>query len=229
MLGISYLFHREVVADPVALPRHSLVSAANISTPSADDGPPKTSDDTTGYFPYLWCGAGTTTYVFIDPIGKYGQNKGTVQPIFWTGLDGAYNTTQNAMEANRRLNINLPTGDSRIDEPANTPSRDVVLPVEEIAGTSGISEIEVFVQNANHQHLTWGVYASALTIMKDFVLQYSLFADAMYFQISEGDFSTVANGYMGARFKGSQVCYLQGSATQNPAVTCAMPSDYPDS
>lgn len=214
----------------MTLPCHSLVSAANISTPSGDDGPPKTSDDTTGYFPYLWCGAGTTTYVFIDPIGKYGQNKGTAQPIFWTGLDAAYNASQNAMEANRILNINLPTGDGRIDEPSATAtSRDVVYPVEKIAGRSGISEIEVFVQNANHQHLTWGIYASALTIMKDFVLNYPLFADAMYFQISDGDLSTVANGYMGARFKGSEVCYLQGSATQNPAVTCAMPSDYPDS
>ena len=206
---------------------NSPVTTADIVVPSQDEGPPQATTDPSGYFPYLWCGAGTSTYVFIDPIGNYGYNKGTNQPIFWTGLDGAHNATINAMKANAASNVNPPTGDGSIDGP-NESSLNFLIPVNNLTGTSGIAYVDVFAQDSNHQKLTWGIYSSALEIMKDFVLSYPLFADAMYFQIGDSKWSTVGHGYMGIVLQGSTQCYLKGSEAQNNGLPCAMPKNYPD-
>ena len=209
------------------MPYRSPVAAADIATPNADQGPPEATTDKSGYFPYLWCGAGTSTYVFIKPIGNYGYNKGTGRPIFWTGLDGAHNATQNAMKARVAANLNPPTGDGNIDGPQTT-SQTFRIPVADIAGNSQIASIQIYAEDSNHQKLTWGIYSSALTIMKDFVLSYPLYADAMYFQISDSGWSTVGRGYMGVVFQGSDICYVKGNESQNSAVICDIPSDYPD-
>ena len=200
----------------------SPVTTADIVVPSQDDGPPQATTDQSGYFPYLWCGAGTSTYVFIDPIGSYGYNKGTIAPIFWTGLDGAYNATQNAMTSRAATNQNPPTGDGSIDGPHST-SQTWLIPVGNITGNSGIQYIQVFGQDSNHQKLTWGVYGAALAIMKEFVLSYPLYADATYYQINDGKWGTVGNGYVGIVLEGNTTdCYLKANTP------CGMPSDYPD-
>ena len=206
----------------------SPVTAADIIVPSVDDGPPTATTDPSGYFPYLWCGAGTSTYVFIDPIGSYGYNKGTNDPIFWSGLDGAYNATQNAMKSNAAKGVNPPTGDVSIDAPHTTSLTWKIL-IGNAAGNSGVQWVEVFAQDANRQKLTWGVYGAALTIMKDFVLSYPLYADALYFQLNDGKWGTVGNGYMGiGLLTNTTQCYLKGNPAQNTGVTCSMPSNYPD-
>ena len=207
--------------------------------PNPDESPPQATTDPSGYFPYLWCGAGTSTYVFIDPIGSYGYNKGTDSPIFWTGLDGAYNGTQNAMETRAATGIDPPTGDGFIDGPDKTSITDITFVgsnpgvengVVNIAGNSGINYVQVFVQNANHQKLTYGVYAAALTIMKDFALTYPLYADTSYFQINDGKWGTLGNGYVGVIFQDTtkSPCYVKGNPAQNTGVLCGMPSKYPD-
>lgn len=201
---------------------NSPVTAADIVVPSQDDGPPVATTDPSGYFPYLWCGAGTSTYVFIDPIGSYGYNKGAGSPIFWTGLDGAYNATQNAMKSRAAAGLGLPTGDGSIDA-AHTTSQTWLIPVENISGNSGIQKVQVFAQDANHQKLTWGIYGAALSIMKEFVLSFPLYADTSYFQINDGKWGTVGNGYVGVLSQSNTTdCYLKGG------VSCSMPSDYPD-
>ena len=64
--------------------------------------------------------------------------------------------------------------------------------------------------------------------MKDFVLKYPLYADAMYFQIGDSNWSTVGNGYVGIVPNGSNKCYVKGSEDQGNGVACAMPKNYPD-
>lgn len=89
--------------------------------------------------------------------------------------------------------------------------------------------MEVFAQDANHGKLTWGIYGAALTIMKEFVLSYPLYADASYFQINDGKWGTVANGYVGVGLHYNTTdCYLKGNPAQNTGVICRMPNDYPD-
>lgn len=193
---------------------HSPVSATDIVVPSQDQGPPQATTDTSGYFPYLWCGVGVSTYVFIDPIGNYGYNKGTNNPIFANGLDGGINVTKNAIKAQ---------GDG-----ATVVKPQWLVPVGDIAGNSGIQYVECFAQSANKNQLTWGVLGSAMAIMKDFVQTYPLYADTMYFQISDSHYGTTGNGYMGVRFNGSTDCWLKGSTAQENGVPCAMPTDYPD-
>ena len=197
--------------------------------PNPNSIPPPATNDPSGYFPYLWCGAGTSTYVFIDPLGNYGYNKGAPYPLFYVGLDAAYNYSQHAMEIRARDGKNPPTGDGPINAGGEVSTLTIQQPVGNIAGTSGISAIEVFVQNANHQKVTWGIMSAAMTILKDFVLTYPLYADAMYFQIGDDHWSTVGNGYMGILLGNSTSCQLKGTAAQNNVVPCAMPSNYPDS
>lgn len=191
-----------------------------------DQGPPLATTDPSGYFPYVWCGAGTSTYVFIDPLISWGYNKGTNAPIFWAGLDGAYNATQNAMKSRAAQGQNPPTGDGSIDGPHETSLTWKVL-IDHVVGSAaanaGISWVEVFAQDANHQKLTWGVYGAALTIMKDFVLSYPLYASPSYFQINDGKYGTLGNGYVGIAINhNTTTCYLENG------VICGMPSDYPD-
>lgn len=131
------------------------------------------------------------------------------------------------MISNVASKINLPTGDGSIDGPHET-SLTWQIPIGNISATSNIAFVQVFAQDANHQKLTWGIYGSALSILKDFVLTYPLYADTMYFQISDGKWSTVGNGYVGIVLQGNPACYLKGSTAQNDAVTCGMPSDYPN-
>lgn len=206
------------------------VAAADIVIPSQDDGPPRATTDPSGYFPYLWCGAGSSTYVFIDPIGSYGFNKGTNAPIFWTGLDGAFNATQNIMKSRAKSETNPEIGDGSIDGP-HTTSLDWLTPVATISGNSGIQYVEVYAQDSKHGKLTWGVYGAALAIMKDFVLSYPLYADASYFQINDGKWGTVGVGYVGVVLQAnltSHTCYLKGNPATNTGVSCSIPSDYPD-
>ena len=63
--------------------------------------------------------------------------------------------------------------------------------------------------------------------MKDFVLTYPLYADSMYFQIGDGKWSTVGNGYVGIVLEGSTQCYLKGTGPED-GLPCAMPKNYPD-
>ena len=193
------------------------------------DEPPQATSEKSGYFNYLWCLAGTNTYVFIDPIGNYGFNKGTNQPIFVTGLNGAINATINAERAQAQGTDDPSTssGDGWIDSQGTSLTFGIPIP-QDIAANSGIAKVQLFAQNANHQHLTWGIYMSALTILRDFTQAYPLYADAMYFQISDGKWSTVGNGYMGIVPTGSTQCYLKGSEAENNGVACAMPKDYPN-
>ena len=89
--------------------------------------------------------------------------------------------------------------------------------------------MQIFAQDANHQKLTWGIYGAALTIMMDFVTSYPLYADASYFQISDGRWGTVGNGYMGVGLldsNGTAECYLKGDPAQDTG-GCGMPSNYP--
>ena len=211
------LLLRKVIADRAISP----VTAADVSPPSPDEGPPTATEDPSGYFPYVWCLAGTNTYVFIDPIGSYGFNKGTNQPIFATGLDGTWNATQNAMKARASLGMNLPTGDTSIDV-SGEPYMTTLIPISDVPG---VQLIELFAQDSNHQKLTYGIYASALAAIKDFVLSYPLYADTMYFQINDGKWGTVGNGYMGLSTQsenGTSTCTLK------QGVSCSMPSKYPD-
>lgn len=195
------------------------VTAADIVIPSQDDGPPQATSDPSGYFPYVWCGAGTSTYVFIDPLGSYGFNKGTNEPIFWTALQGAYNLTQNAVAT---------SGDRDIDIGHSTSLTWNIF-VTSVAGKSGIQWVQVFAQDSNHQHLTYGIYGAALSIMQNFILSYPLYADTSYFQIGDGKWGTVANGYVGIGLTtNGTYCYLKGNPAQNTGVICRMPSNYPD-
>ncbi len=89
--------------------------------------------------------------------------------------------------------------------------------------------MQVFAQDANHQRLTYGVYGAAMTIMSDFVLTYPLYADASYFQINDGKWGTLGNGYVGVSFDSNTTnCYVKGNPAQNTGVPCGMPSNYPD-
>lgn len=125
----------------------------------------------------------------------------------------------------------LDNGDADIDSSHST-SVSLRINIGNYAGMSGVQWVQIFVQDANHQKLTWGIYGAALTIMKDFVLSYPLYADAMYFQISDGSWGTVGNGYMGigldSNRNGTVECYLKGDPAQNTGVSCGMPSNYPD-
>ena len=134
------------------------------------------------------------------------------------------------MKARVSLGINLPTGDGFIDA-ASITSLDWRIIINGVAEQTGIPWVEVFVQDANHQKMTYGIYGAALTIMKDFVLTYPLYADASYFQIGDSKWGTVGNGYVGiglADTTNTTHCYLKGNPLQNTGVICSMPSDYPD-
>ena len=190
-----------------------------MNPPSAADGPPTATTDKSGYFPYVWCLAGTYTYVFIDPTGSYGYNNGSNEYVFQTGLQGAWNSTQQAMI--QQGNLGKPLGETRI----NDDGMEVQIPIQNIPGFSTASQVQIFAHNANHQQLTYGSYAAGLTIIQDFITRYPLYADTMYFQISEGKYGTVGKGYMGLVEidpDGTQECLLK------PHVNCDMPSDYPD-
>ena len=119
-------------------------------------------------------------------------------------------------------NLGKPLGDARVDD----SGMEVQIPIQHVPGISStITQIQLYAQNANHQQLTYGSYANALTIIRDFITRYPLYADTMYFQISEGKYGTVGNGYMGLVEQdpdGQQDCLLK------PHVNCDMPSDYPD-
>ena len=131
------------------------------------------------------------------------------------------------MKANAASNVNYPTGDADIDA-SGQKSVTFRVPIDSsLAGTSGIGYVETFAEDA-HGKLTWGIYSSALTILKSWVLSYPLYADAMYFQIGDSNWGTVGNGYMGLVQSGSSKCYLKGSEAQGNAVPCAMPKDYPN-
>lgn len=120
-------------------------------------------------------------------------------------------------------------GDGSIDSPHST-SLTLLVPIGNVTGgDSGVQWVEVFAQDSNHQKLTWGIYGAALTIMKDFVLSFPLYADASYFQINDGKWGTVGNGYVGIGLHTNTTnCYLKGNPTQNTGVICGMPSDYPN-
>ena len=227
MPSISCHSYQERVADPWrSSPVNSDLTANDISIP---DSPPQATNIQSGYFNYLWCLPGTNTYVFIDPLGNYGFNKGTNQPIFATGLEGAINATKNAekVQAQSSSDPSTSSGDSWIDSQGTSLNFGIPIP-QNIAGNSGIDQVQLYAENANHQHLTWGIYMSALTILRDFTTAYPLYADAMYFQISDGKWSTVGKGYMGIVPVGSTSCYLKGSEAENNGVPCAIPKDYPD-
>ena len=130
------------------------------------------------------------------------------------------------MTAQVNLGKHLPTGDTSIDDGGGASYMQTTVPVQNVPGVDDNTKVELFAQDANHQRLTYGIYASALTIITDFITTYPLYADTMYFQISDGRWGTVANGYMGLvtiTEDGRSTCMLKQNAT------CSMPSNYPDS
>lgn len=122
-----------------------------------------------------------------------------------------------------------PDGDGPIDDRSHSTSVSMRLIVGD-AGTSGVQWVQVFAQDANRQKLTWGIYGAALVIMMDFVTSFPLYADASYFQIGDGKWGTVGDGYVGIGldYNGTTECFLKGDPEQNTGVVCQMPSDYPD-
>ena len=146
----------------------------------------------------------------------------TQVPVFWTGLDGMLDV----------VNKSIAGGDQQLNQtqmqriPINTTALAVEsgVPIS-YTHNSNVAFVEVFAQNANHHSMALSVYASALTIMKDFVTTYPLYADSMYYQVSDSKSGTVGDGYMGLVFQGGpqQQCLLSG------VLPCAMPSDYPNS
>ena len=134
------------------------------------------------------------------------------------------------MKSRAATGINPPMGDGSIDSPHST-SLTLLVPIGNVTGgDSGVQWVEVFAQDSNRQKLTYGIYGAALTIMKDFVLSFPLYADASYFQINDGKWGTVGNGYVGIGLQTTNTtnCYLKGNPTQNTGVICSMPSDYPN-
>ena len=138
------------------------------------------------------------------------------------------------MKSRAANNINAPTGDGSIDSQHSTSLTYDILIQNTVGNTgtnAGIQWVQVFAQDANRQKLTFGVYGAALLIMMDFVLRYPLYADASYFQINDGKYGTLGNGYIGLGLNGlnaTTTCYLKGNPAQNNGLVCAMPSDYPD-
>ena len=122
----------------------------------------------------------------------------------------------------QQSNLAKPVGEARIDD----AGMETQIPVQTVPGiSSSTTQIQLFAHNANHQQLTYGSYAAGLTIIRDFITNYPLYADTMYFQISEGKYGTVGVGYMGLvgiDADGTQECLLK------PHVNCNVPSDYPD-
>ena len=100
------------------------------------------------------------------------------------------------MKSNAAQGKNPPNGDGSIDG-AQTASLTWPILIGDVAGTSGVQWVQVFAQDANRQKLTWGIYGAALLIMMDFVTSFPLYADASYFQIGDGTWGTVGNGYVG--------------------------------
>lgn len=204
-----------------------MVSASDIVNLTADALIPDATDK--GYFRFLWCGAGSKTYVFIDPLGGYAHNKGNPDiPIFSTGLGGAHDLTQNGMKGNVASDAGNAIGDGNIVDSNGGHNYLIAdVPVAYLSPASGIGFVRVFAQDSV-KRLTWGVAGAAFTILKDFVTLFPLYADAMYFQIGDDAYGTVGNGYMGLIQTGSTKCYLKGSEAQQNTVPCEMPKDYPN-
>ena len=156
-----------------------------------DAQPPSSASATCeAEYRYLYCIPGTYTYIF------FGTLRPSLQP-----------TTSYAMA----LNSSIAFIDQHIGSSGDGP-----IPNGQQYLTTGGTGVEIYAQDANKHHLTWGVYGVALQGLNAWMADPDNGYSDATFQINDGK-NEVGNGYIGA-LNELGICVFAGAFVPN--TTC---------